>query len=586
MARRSATVILAESPAELRYVAMFVDGRGVGNGEVLEADVAIVGSGAAGITLALELDAAGVRVLVIESGDRSPETETQLLYQGEIVGLPYFDLVSARLRYFGGSTNHWSGTCRPFDPFDLASHAWIPGSGWPIGITDLEPHYERARELCGLPSGEWGIDAWTDRSPYPQLPLDAERIETRVAQNVRATRRRFGRNYDDDLERATSTTVLLNTNLTEIEIEDQPDAVSGLLLRTLTGIEFRARARQYVIATGGIENARLLLASTARFPAGVGNANDVVGRYFLEHPRFVGATFAPFDSELDLRFYLTHDAGESRITGYLAIPDEVREAEELSDVQFRLEPRFPEYYQRAVESDDLESFRRLVGRAEDESDLLEDLDSVADDLTSWRRFLAFGAPLPVPLPELAATAIGDGERRGALIPEVFGDIATLLYGESFGRIPIEGVDVVTRIDPVPNPDSRVTLGRDLDDLGMPKVRLDWQLSAGDRDSVIRATELLGVELGRAGLGRLRTILGEDASEWPPDLAGGWHHMGTTRMHEDPRHGVVDRDCRVHGMRNLYVAGSSVFTTAGSATPTMTIVALAVRLADQLQLDAA
>ena len=565
---------------------MFVDGRGVGNGEVLEADVAIVGSGAAGITLALELDAAAVRVLLIESGDLSPETESQLLYQGKNVGLPYFDLVSARLRYFGGSTNHWSGTCRPFDQFDLASHSWIPSSGWPIGINDLEPHYERARELCGLPSGEWSIDAWTDRSAYPPLPLDTERIESRVAQNVRATRRRFGRNYEDELERATTTTVLLNTNLIEVEIEDGADAVSGLLLRTLTGIEFRARARRYVIATGGIENARLLLASTARFPAGVGNGNDLVGRYFLEHPRFVGATFAPFDSGLDLRFYLTHDAGDSRITGYLAIPEEVRESEELSDVQFRLEPRFPDFYQRAVESDDLVSLRRLVGRAEDESDVVEDLSRVADDLTSWRRFLAFGAPLPVPVPELAATVIGDAERREALIPEVFGDIATLLYGESIGRIPIEGVDVVTRIDPAPNPDSRVTLGPDLDELGMPKVQLDWQLSARDRGSVIRATELLGVELGRAGLGRLRMIIRENAADWPPDLAGGWHHMGTTRMHEDPAQGVVDRDCRVHGLRNLYVAGSSVFTTAGSATPTLTIVALALRLADHLQLDAA
>jgi choline dehydrogenase-like flavoprotein len=563
---------------------MFVDGRSVGNGEVLEADVAIVGAGAAGITLAMALGDAGLRILLVESGDLDPETETQLLNRGMNVGLPYFDLVGARLRYFGGSTNHWSGTCRPFEAFDLSARPWIPGSGWPIGISDVDPYYSRAGELCGLPSDDWDTDVWIERSAYPPLPLDLARVETRVAQNVRATQRRFSRNFRDDLE-ASDARVVLNSNLVEIEVDVAADAVSGLRLSTLSGVEFRATARDYVLAAGGIENPRLLLASTGRFPAGVGNGEDLVGRYFLEHPRFVGATFVPFDPEIDLRFYLTHDAGDSRITGYLALPEAVREMEELADIQFRLEPRFPAWYNRAAGAEDLAALRRLAGRAEEDANFLDDTSRVADDLTSWRRFLAFGAPIPVPVPEAAAAAIGDAEGRAALIPEVFGDIATLLFGESVGRIPVEAVDVVTRIDPTPNPDSRVRLGRDRDSLGMPMVELDWQLSDADRASVVRATELLGAELGRADLGRLRLTIDGAAAEWPSDLAGGWHHMGTTRMHEDPRQGVVDGDCRVHGIRNLYVAGSSVFTTAGSATPTLTIVALALRLADHL-LDAA
>jgi choline dehydrogenase-like flavoprotein len=571
---------------------MFVDGRTIGDGEVLEADVAIVGAGAAGITLAMELDDAGMRVLLIESGDHRPETETQLLCRGENVGLPYFDLVGARLRFFGGTTNHWSGTCRPFEAFDLAEHEWIVGSGWPIGSSDLDPYYPRAGEICGLPSDEWSTEAWIERSSYPPLPLDPARVETRVAQNARARRRRFSRNYREDLDDAAAR-VILNTNLAEVRVGERADVVSGLRLRTLTGNEFRARARAYVLAAGGIENPRLLLASTSRFPAGIGNGEDLVGRYFLEHPRFIGATFVPFDPEIDLRFYLPHDAGNSRITGYLSLPEAVREAEELSDIQFRLEPRFPAYYDREIGEEDLAALRRLTGRAEDDyefpedvSDLLEDANRVAGDLTSWRRFLAFGGPLPVPVPEAAATAVGDAERRAALIPEVFGDIATILFGESIGRIPVEAVDVTTRIDPTPNPDSRVRLGPDRDALGMQMVELDWQLSSADRSSVVRATELLGAELGRAELGRLRLTISEDDAAWPPDLDGGWHHMGTTRMHDDPRQGVVDRDCRVHGMRNLYVAGSSVFTTAGSATPTMTIVALALRLADHLREAAA
>jgi choline dehydrogenase-like flavoprotein len=226
--------------------------------------------------------------------------------------------------------------------------------------------------------------------------------------------------------------------------------------------------------------------------------------------------------------------------------------------------------------------RELMGRSEADPELLEDLGRVADDLTSWRRFLSFGGPLPVPLPDAAAAVIGaDPEERASLIPEVFGDIATLAYGESFGGIPLSGVDITTRIEPVPNPDSRVRLGSARDALGIPRAELDWRLSRADRESVVRAVELLGAELGRADLGRLRLVLDPEAG-WPDDLAGGWHHMGTTRMHDDPLKGVVDRDCRVHGMRNLFVAGSSVFTTAGSGTPTLTIVALALRLAAHLE----
>jgi choline dehydrogenase-like flavoprotein len=559
---------------------MFVDGRTIIAGEMLEADVAIVGGGAAGITLAMELDGVGMRVLLVESGGFELETETQLLYRGSNVGLPYFDLVSARLRYFGGSTNHWAGTCRPFAAFDLTGHQWIAESGWPIGIQDLDPYYPRAAELCGLPSDEWSTDVWIERSPYTPLPLDPARVETRIAQNVPDTKRRFSRNYRDELDGA-GARVVLNSNLVEIEIGDEANSVSALRFRTLTGVEFRTTARHYVLAAGGIENPRLLLASTARFPAGVGNGEDLVGRFFLEHPRFIGGSFVPFDPELDLRFYLTHDAGDSRITGYLSLPNAVLESEGISDIQFRLEPRFAPYFDREIGEEDLAALRRLTGRDEEVGDLLEDASRVADDLTSWRRFLAFGGPLPVPVPEVATAAIDDPQRRSALIPEVFGDIATVLFGESIGRIPIKAADVVTRIDPTPNPDSRIRLGRERDALGMPMVELDWQLSEADRRSVVRATELLGAELGRSELGRLRLAISEEDTAWPADLTGGWHHMGTTRMHDDPRHGVVDSDCRVHGMRNLFVAGSSVFTTAGSATPTMTIVALALRLADHL-----
>jgi choline dehydrogenase-like flavoprotein len=137
----------------------------------------------------------------------------------------------------------------------------------------------------------------------------------------------------------------------------------------------------------------------------------------------------------------------------------------------------------------------------------------------------------------------------------------------------------SRTEQEPNPDSRVTLGDELDALGQPRAHLHWSLSETDLRSTRRSQEIVGEELARAGLGRMR-LLGED--DWARFLYGGWHHMGTTRMSDDPKRGVVDRDGKVHGIANLYVAGSSVFSTSGWSNPTLSIVALALRLAQHVR----
>lgn len=159
-----------------------------------------------------------------------------------------------------------------------------------------------------------------------------------------------------------------------------------------------------------------------------------------------------------------------------------------------------------------------------------------------------------------------------------GTYGWLRYGEDY---PVDHVRIVAGVDPVPNPDSRVTLGTELDQLGQRRVQLDWRLTATDRRSLYRAVEIFGIELGRAGLGRLQLKI-DDSPTWPADTGWVFHHIGTTRMSDHPIRGVVDRNCRVHDIRNLFVAGSSVFPTSGSSAPTLTIVALAIRLADHLK----
>ncbi len=209
---------------------------------------------------------------------------------------------------------------------------------------------------------------------------------------------------------------------------------------------------------------------------------------------------------------------------------------------------------------------------------------LAADLMSWQEATIPGGPLAVPLPEVVgevARRVAAGQAESAL-PLVFGDIATAGVDKLAGGLPLLGIGLLTAIEQVPNPDSRVSLANERDAMGMRRVQLDWRLTDLDKHSVVRTLELLGAELGRTGLGRLRIDVDDDSNTWPEDLAGGWHHMGTTRMSDDPSRGVVDRDCRVHGVDNLYVAGSSVFTTAGTGTPTMTLVALSLRLTDHLR----
>ncbi|HEX4930382.1 MAG TPA: GMC family oxidoreductase [Gaiellaceae bacterium] len=561
---------------------MLADARRVPAGARLETDVCVIGGGAAGITIARELASRHRRVILLESGGLEGDGATQALYDGEVDGgLPYFPLFTARLRYFGGSTNHWGGRCRPFAAADFERHDWIPNSGWPIRLSDLDGYYERAAGLVQLDSPEFGVDEWADRGGPSPLPLRRSRIESRVAQVVAKRRRSFADAYGDELERSQDATVYLHANV--VEIQSEGARATRVRVATLAGGRFTVSARVFVLAAGGIENPRLLLASNYDRPRGLGNHNDVVGRYFLEHPRFVAASVAPLGRYGVAGFYEPHRSGKTRIAGYLALPEAVRRAEELVDIQVRIRTVSTRPFEDAFDSGDVGALRAVSRRTSD--DLREDVQRVAADLMTWQHHVVPGTIVPVPHPDVVVAALGSSTVQ-ELVPDLLGDIAAVAYREGANRIPVESYELTTRIDPVPNPDSRVVLGRERDALGMPKLRLEWRLHELDRHSVSRTLELLAGELGVAGLGRMRTTFDEHGSEWPDDLSGGFHHMGTTRMSDDPKRGVVDRDCRVHGVSNLFVAGSSVFSTAGSGTPTITLTALALRLVDKLKQELA
>ena len=208
-----------------------------------------------------------------------PICKLRSLYEGENVGRHYYDLDKCRLRYFGGTTNHWSGWCRPLSSVDFEAREWIPHSGWPISLDDVTPFYGRAQEFCQL--GRYGYDRAFLEIEVPTQPIlsfDDGRLVTLAYQLSPPTR--FGELYRAELKAANRVSVYLNANVVEIETDAVPRGVRAFRVATLTGARFTVVARRFILAAGGIENARLLLCSNSVMAAGLGNGRDLVGRIF------------------------------------------------------------------------------------------------------------------------------------------------------------------------------------------------------------------------------------------------------------------------------------------------------------------
>ena len=525
---------------------MLRDARELEAGIVIECDLCVVGAGAAGITIARALANTGIRLCLVESGGLEFEEHVQALFKGRNIGLPYFDLDICRLRMFGGTTNHWEGRCRPFDAIDFEERDWVPHSGWPITLADLGPFYRQAQGICQLGPFEYRGEDWLLEGET-LVPFAPDKFESLVWQYSPPTR--FGEVYRAELERADNLDVLLHASVVEIDAGEALAEVQALRLSTLKGKRLVVRARTYVLACGGPENPRLLLASNRQARDGLGNGRGVVGRYFMEHPHIVAARALVADPAF-LAFYdyklRTALRRGHAVLGCMHLCEQAQRAEGLLN------------YDASVTADNIgdsgyAALRRIwnsVERGEPPDDLVGDLK----------------------------TALFDIDDTFAGLLGRFGVRDYQLQAGSFR--------LWSYVEQAPNPESRVFLDDARDALGMPRIALDWRLTELDRRSLLATLEILAEEFGRTGIGRIQieSWLQEVGGGWSDELSGGYHPMGTTRMADDPKRGVVDRHCRVHGLANLYVAGSSVFPTGGSANPTLTVVALALRLAEHLRAE--
>lgn len=518
---------------------MFIDARKTELREII-CDICIVGAGPAGITIARSLAKENINICLLESGGFERDQNTQSLYKGEVIGFPYYPLETTRLRYFGGTTGHWGGACWPLEENEFQQREWIQYSGWPFSRKELDPHYIKAQSACELGPFNYDANYWSEEGDQPTLPLVNSRLVTRLYQNSPPTR--FGTRYREEIDKADNISAILYANVTKIERDNINQTIRKVTATTLEGKSLPVTARIFVIATGGLENPRLLLLND------IGNQNDLVGRFFMEHIGLPPTTTLLIPKHVSTLFYIRTSIDGTDIRAGLSLRPEVLEKERI-----------------------LNTWIGLRVESTPESRLADSWDIIKSSIRKGE------------LPDKFSKHVRIMYRN---MRKIYGD---MLHGKD-DPDELVAFHLGQQSEQSPNPLSRVTLSDQLDELGQRKMRLDWRLTEFDYRSIRRTQEIAAAEIGKSDLGRMKISTPEETDVWedPKRISelvfprGAYHHMGTTRMHKDPKYGVVDENCRVHGIKNLYIAGSSVFPTCGYVNPTLTIVALAYRLADHLR----
>ncbi len=511
---------------------MHIDARELENNSLIEGDICIVGAGAAGISIALDWLDTSYKVILLEGGGFNYDTRVQQLYQGKTTGQKYYPLMSSRLHSFGGTTALWGGFCAPFDAIDFKKRDWVEHSGWPISKKDLDPFYKRAKDKLDLHSDNYSIDYWQKKDiSRKSLPIDKNVVWDKIWQFSRPSR--FGVKYKDTIIEAKNIHLYTFANVTEILANENISEIKEVIIKNYRGKTHKVKANYFILACGAIQNSRLLLTSNKQMSVGLGNQNDIVGKYFMEHVEIKSAELwltKPFSMDL----YMLNSK-KTKARAELAITSDIQEKFKILNGTASLEP--------------LTKARHMESQIEHWKN--EDLRKNAYRRTLWEKIIN----------------------------------RALIYKESRIKSINTAYELFTRIEQAPNPLSRITLGKEKDSLGVPKANLHWVLTSFEKRSIRKIYEIIGQQIGKAAIGRVKLmdyLQDENDESWPEFTSGGWHHMGTTRMHNNPKNGVVDSNCKVYDIDNLFIAGSSCFTTAGAVNPTFTLVALSLRLSDFLK----
>ncbi len=452
-------------------------------------DVAIVGAGAAGITLAMQLGKKKMKVALIEGGDYDYSEESQEIYNAKTIGDPYYDLDATRLRFFGGSTNHWGGWCRTFDPIDFKRGYLGEEFKWPINLGELDSY---KNEACNI------LEISNNFNDFSIKDSNIRQIDFHFSPPVR-----FREKYFDRLINNKQVNVFINSNF--IDVQGDNRKLTAVKLRSYTFKNKIVKAKKFIFAMGGIENSRYLLWLQNLYGDKLFANSPALGRYWMEHPHFLlGQALVD----------------KSKVSGYYySISAETQKKHNILNCGFRVE-----HYDEKIT-------KKLI-----------------------REVLCLAPNLGKKLVNLADKNLVCGAMLRAAWEQA------------------------------PNFENKITLDSETDKFGIQKPILNWKKKPLDRKTMIKSVEEFNKWLIDSDNGRVQLVdwIAQEG-DYPTDdqLLGGHHHMGGTRMHKNLKYGVVDSNCKVHGSENLYIAGSSIFTTGGHNNPTLPIVQLSLRLADHL-----
>jgi choline dehydrogenase-like flavoprotein len=550
---------------------VFIDGRQIASGSTLETDVCIVGGGPAGIAIARELSGTSISVILVESGGWRPNKLTQNLNAAELASdsrHPPPEMY--RERRFGGSSTIWGGRCVPLIRSDFEPRSHVANSGWPISYDEMIPYYSRALTYCE--AGEFAFEPSCLKASGPIIDgLASTKITVGLERFSPPTD--FGRRFKSDLIGSPVHRILLESTCIRLANSDSGRSVEAVECSTISGNNFRICAKYVVVAAGGLESVRLLAASNDGVSTGLANSSGVLGRYYMSHLEgTLGRLQVDPGRGVAWNFARTRDG--IYVKHHIRLSDEVQRRYELRNMIFRLHhanPMDPQHgdpvlslmyiakrfilpeYRRKITAVELESLDRLQKGS---ALLVQHVSNIAENplrligfLSSWlyRRHACY--------------------RR---IPYV-------ALHSKHGAYPLD-----YNAEQTPLYDSRISLAHDKDRFGVPKLRIDWRVCPEDMASIAASYRQMHNIL--AGTNVAAVIYNDDTlnERVKEAVAIGGHHIGTARMSDDPKRGVVNPQCRTHDVENLYLAGSAVFPTSGSANPTLTIVALAIRIADRLR----
>jgi choline dehydrogenase-like flavoprotein len=553
---------------------MFEDARQIPASTILETDICVLGGGAAGICLAREFIGTPKSVLLLPGGGPNQTPLGLDLYRG-VVDPPgsHEPLEENRLRMWGGTTTVWGGRCVPFDPIDLTYRPWVPHSGWPITYEEILPYFERANRVS-----EAGAAIFDAREVFPQTqpeilqgfdspaicswPLERWSIPTD-----------YSRRYEKEIANAPNIRVLMHAHGLRLYPDKQGQKIAFVEASCKPGQTFTIRAKRFVLACGALETARLLLASNTRFPAGIGNENDLVGRFYQSHLFGVCGSVKLKDPNQNFIYEFEKDQEGVYCRRRFWLSPEAQESLQTNNVVgffFRNVAAGSEHRNGMVSLVML-SKTFLGGARKGPRRLLRILKDQREDLLSHVKIvLQDGFSIAPQVAAVIYTRFFQKRRLPMILPPLKNNHFPLFF----------------QAEHAPNYDSRVTLDREqIDEFGLPRLKVQIRFSEIDHHTIRTFIKTFANRMKETGLGEFSLskedlVFLQNPNSRP--FNSNSHNIGTTRMSHDPSEGVVDPNCRVHSMENLYIASSSVFPTSGHANPTLMIIALAIRLADHLK----